>query len=169
MTWREAFQVNTAEDLGVYCLENDILFEWVGSRGSKLRTRQRRPVVARHPESGELVWFNQLTFFHTSSLDSDLYQILERHLKPEEFPHSTVHADGSPIDHGLVRHLRLAYQAEEAIFQWQSGDLLLVDNIRVAYGRKPFTGERRVLVCMGNQCSWSSLTKNWIPPSSNWQ
>ncbi|MEV5548310.1 TauD/TfdA family dioxygenase [Streptomyces sp. NPDC052309] len=31
---------------------------------------------------------------------------------------------------------------------WAAGDLLLIDNVLVAHGRRPFTGRRRVLVAM---------------------
>ena len=33
---------------------------------------------------------------------------------------------------------------------WNVGDLLLVDNVLVGHGRRPFTGQRRVLVAMSD-------------------
>ncbi|CAM5231048.1 hypothetical protein SANTM175S_04757 [Streptomyces antimycoticus] len=33
---------------------------------------------------------------------------------------------------------------------WHTGDLLLIDNMLVAHGRRPYTGTRRVLVAMSD-------------------
>ena len=45
---------------------------------------------------------------------------------------------------------RLALRAETVTFPWRRGDVLLLDNMLTAHGRRPFTGDRRVLVAMGN-------------------
>jgi len=34
-------------------------------------------------------------------------------------------------------------------YKWQVGDILLVDNNTVMHSRKPFTGDRRILVSLG--------------------
>jgi hypothetical protein len=34
---------------------------------------------------------------------------------------------------------------------WRAGDLMLIDNVLVAHGRRPFTGSRRVLVAMSGR------------------
>ena len=38
------------------------------------------------------------------------------------------------------------YDAHTTSEPWQSGDLLIVDNVRCAHSREPFEGEREVLV-----------------------
>lgn len=48
-----------------------------------------------------------------------------------------------------LQAVRQAYHARELLFQWRRNDVLLLDNILAAHGRKPFTGERRILVAMG--------------------
>jgi len=48
----------------------------------------------------------------------------------------------------VIDEIRKAYDSETVKFDWQRGDLLLVDNMLVAHGREPFTGDRRVLVAM---------------------
>jgi len=47
-----------------------------------------------------------------------------------------------------LNHIRQAYSQEETIFAWQEGDILMLDNMLVAHGRKPYAGTRRVVVGM---------------------
>jgi alpha-ketoglutarate-dependent taurine dioxygenase len=155
--WRQAFRVANADELENYCRANDISYEWLGPRGGNLRTRQQRDVVAMHPYSKALAWFNHLTFFHTSSLDDDLRQLLAQTVGTGNFPHATFYGDGCAIDDGIVQHLRDAYRAEETCFAWLPGDILLVDNILVAHGRKPFAGDRNVLVSMAELSNWNEV------------
>jgi alpha-ketoglutarate-dependent taurine dioxygenase len=157
LSWREAFQVETVANVETYCRENQIVFEWLDAPGGKLRTRQQRPTIARHPVTGERTWFNHLAFFHPSSLDPDLRALLGGYLRPDEYPHATLHADGSPVEDDTIQAIRDAYRAEECVFDWQAGDLLLVDNMLVAHGRRAYKGERRILVCMADLQSWQSV------------
>jgi len=47
---------------------------------------------------------------------------------------------------GAIVELR----AETVTFSWQRGDVLVLDHMLTAHGRRPFTGDRRVLVAMGS-------------------
>ena len=46
--------------------------------------------------------------------------------------------------------LNRVYEANTAREPWQAGDLMLVDNVRTAHSREPFTGPREVLVAMAD-------------------
>ncbi len=46
--------------------------------------------------------------------------------------------------------LNQAYEAHTVREPWQSGDLLLVDNIRTAHSREPYEGPREVLVALAD-------------------
>jgi alpha-ketoglutarate-dependent taurine dioxygenase len=158
MSWEKAFQIKDAEALERYCGMNQITFEWLGpSRGPRLKTRQHRHVIARHPITSELVWFNHATFFHESSLDADLRQMLHELCGPDDLPHATSYGDGSPFEADTIQHLRDAYKQEETIFPWRAGDVLVLDNMLVAHARRPFRGPRKILVAMAETCHWSTV------------
>lgn len=155
MTWQKAFGVTEREALERHCRERGIGWEWCG--GDRLRTVQVRPAVARHPLSGEPVWLNHAMALHASSLPVELRRTIEREMGAAALPHATTYGDGTPIPDEVVEVLRAAYRAETATFDWREGDLLLVDNLRVAHGREPYSGERSVAVAMGQPVRWSDL------------
>jgi hypothetical protein len=71
----------------------------------------------------------------------------------EHMPRNVRFGDGSPIDDAIVDHIRSLYSEESISFAWQKGDILLLDNMLTAHGRNPFTGERKIVVAMGEMIS----------------
>lgn len=148
LTWQTVFQTRDKSVVEEYCRRNAIEFEW--KYGERLRTCQVRQAVAKHPKTGELVWFNHATFFHFSTLESTLRDALLAEFREEDLPNNTYYGDGSPIEPEVLEELRAAYQQEMVLFPWQRGDLLMLDNMSVAHGRSPFVGTRKVVVGMAD-------------------
>ncbi|MFJ2815828.1 FtsX-like permease family protein [Streptomyces sp. NPDC087294] len=71
-------------------------------------------------------------------------------LPEEEWPQSVMFADGSPVPAAYVTHVQETGLRLAVDVGWNAGDLLLVDNVLVGHGRRPFTGPRRVLVAMSD-------------------
>ncbi len=146
-SWQSSYHVTdkiAAEDL---FHRTKIEFDWKGDDG--LRTRQVRPAITKHAVTGESVWFNHIAFWHVSSLESEVRSAMLKVFKEEDLPYNTYYGDGSAIDESIVDELREAYRRATAAFAWQKGDVLMLDNMLVAHGRRPFTGSRRVLAAMG--------------------
>ena len=61
-------------------------------------------------------------------------------------PFNTLFGNGDPVGEDIVELLNQTYEAHTMREPWQSGDLLLVDNIRTAHSREPYEGPREVLV-----------------------
>lgn len=59
-------------------------------------------------------------------------------------------ADGSPIPDEYVLQVRDRGLENAVNVDWYEGDLLLIDNLLVGHGRRPFTGPRRILVAMSD-------------------
>jgi alpha-ketoglutarate-dependent taurine dioxygenase len=148
LPWQEVFQTEDKAVVEAYCRMARMEFEW--RDGDRLRTRQVRPAIARHPRTGAMVWFNHATFFHVSSLDPALRDAMLTVFEEEDLPNNTYYGDGSPIEASVLDELRGAYEQETAIFPWEQGDILLLDNMMTAHGRKSFEGPRTVLVAMAD-------------------
>jgi len=148
LSWTEVFQTEDRNEVEKYCENNAIQFEWVGKNG--LRTRQLAGASYSHPSTGEKVWFNQAHLFHISSLSSNNRASLEDTFKKEDLPRNVYYADGEDIEEEALDHIRKAYRDNTITFDWQEGDLLLLDNMLYSHGRQPFTGNRRILVGMAN-------------------
>lgn len=146
LSWQDVFQTNDPAAVEDYCREASIECEWRDAE--HLRTSQLCQSVATHPETHEQVWFNQAHLFHVSSLDSELRNAL-LNSTGGELPRNAVHGDGSPISDDDLQEIRAAYEMEAVEFPWQQGDVLVVDNMLVAHGRRPYRGDRKIVVAMG--------------------
>jgi alpha-ketoglutarate-dependent taurine dioxygenase len=154
-TWQAVFKTSDRADVEQYCHENGIRPEW--RDGDRLRIRYVRPAVARHPRSGDMVWFNHATFFHVSTLEPALRESLLATVGEADLPYNTYYGDGSAIEAEVLEALRAAYRQATVLFPWQTGDLLMLDNMLVAHGRSPFAGPRKIVVGMAETCHWDDL------------
>jgi alpha-ketoglutarate-dependent taurine dioxygenase len=165
LTWQVAFQTTDKAMVESYCRKNNIEFEW--KNNNRLRTRQVRRTIAKHPRTGELVWFNHLAFFHVSTLETPIREALLSQFKEEDLPNNTYYGDGSPIEQSILDEVREAYLKEKNTFPWQEGDILMLDNMLTAHGREPFEGPRKVVVGMAEPCNWETCGTEQAQPGDH--
>jgi alpha-ketoglutarate-dependent taurine dioxygenase len=140
VSWQQAYATDKAEDVNAYCLEHGTQARWVDG---ELMTRQQREVTLKHPTSGLPVWFNHICFFHRSAIPADLLGLLMEEGKG--LPFDTTYGNDEPIELGVVEELRSAYRACSVCYEWRAGDVLVLDNLRIAHGRRAFSGSRSLL------------------------
>lgn len=146
-SWMETYCTKDRKEVE-RCLQADgHSFEW--KPNGTLRICMHAPATSRHPVNEEEVWINQAEQWHSSSMESTLLEDLLSILSEEELPHNAFLGDGSPLSKSDLENIRTAMAAEERVFKWQAGDLLLCDNLLVMHGRQPYSGNRKILVAMG--------------------
>ena len=64
------------------------------------------------------------------------------------YPKSVFFGDGGAIADDDIAQIARALTESETVFAWQVGDVLLVDNQAIAHGRRPFKGERQIMVAL---------------------
>jgi hypothetical protein len=147
-SWQDTFETDSRDDVEQYLAGTDASWEWLRDDG--LRVRQVRPATVRHPVTGTEVWFNQADQWHPASLGDDAAAELAQVLPADEMPQSVTFADGTPIPPEYVIQVRDRGLEEAVDVDWHEGDLLLIDNVLVGHGRRPFTGKRKILVAMSD-------------------
>jgi alpha-ketoglutarate-dependent taurine dioxygenase len=150
-SWQKVFGVSTRAEVDAYCDENRMQAIWSGER---LTVTYVRDAIHRHPVSAEQLWFNHGLFFNPVSLPEALrleLAELQAQGAVDELPYDTSYGDGSPFEAMTLQEIRAAYAAETRTFAWRAGDVLVLDNMRFAHGRQPYTGRRRVLVGMSDE------------------
>lgn len=146
LKWQDVFQTNDRREVEARCRQASIRYEWKAA--GQLRTEQVCQGVFRHPHDGQMVWFNQAHLFHVSNLEVPIRDWLLENYGEENLPRNAYFGDGSRIAPAMLDEIRDAYHQSRIIFEWQTRDILMLDNARFAHGRQPFTGQRRVLVAM---------------------
>lgn len=147
LNWQEVFRTTSKAEVEAKCRQTMMGFSW---KGDRLRTSAVRPGVARHPVTGEWSWFNQAPHWHISCLDAETRSSVQSLFAEEDWPRHCYYGDGTPIEDSVLSEICALYQQLEVVFPWQKGDVLLLDNMLTAHARNPFSGERKILVAMGD-------------------
>ncbi|MFF0161143.1 TauD/TfdA family dioxygenase [Streptomyces sp. NPDC005263] len=147
-SWQATFETEERDRVEAFLSDSGADWKWLPD--GSLRVSQLRPAIVRHPVTGDEVWFNQADQWHPASLGDDTAAALASIMPAEELPQSVSFADGSPIPDEYVIQVRDRGLDNAVDVDWHAGDLLLIDNVLVGHGRRPFTGPRRVLVAMSD-------------------
>jgi alpha-ketoglutarate-dependent taurine dioxygenase len=146
LPWTRVFNTERRQQVEDFCRGQGIEVEW--KEDGELRTRQVCQAVAQHPRTAERVWFNQAHLFHPSALSPEVLEALLDAVGEEELPRTARFGDGSPIESSALDEIRGVLSDLQIVFPWQSGDVLLLDNMLMAHARLPFEGPRKVVVAM---------------------
>lgn len=155
VSWQQFFQTSNKERVEEYCRRASIDFEWKSD--DHLTTRQVCQAVTRHPFTAELLFFNQIQLHHISCLDSEMRASMLAMFREEDLPRNVYYGDGTPIEDAVVAEISELYEQQAVRFQWQAGDIILLDNMMVAHARDPFAGSRKILVAMAEVVTQKSL------------
>ncbi|BAU88344.1 syrP-like protein [Streptomyces laurentii] len=144
-SWQATFETEDRAEVETFL--DGAEAEWGWQPDGTLRVTQLRRATLEHPVTGTEVWFNQADQWHIAGLGDDAAALAEI-IPEDELPQNAFFADGSPIPAEYITHVQEIGMKTAVDVAWEAGDLLLVDNVAVAHGRRAFTGQRRILVAM---------------------
>lgn len=145
-SWQQTFETENRDGVEEFLATTQATWAWKAD--GSLRVTQIRPATTRHPVTGTEVWFNQADQWHPAGLGDETAKTLAGILPPDELPQLVTLADGAEIPPSYIEQIRDRGLECAVDVDWRVGDLLLIDNVLVGHGRRPFTGSRRVLVAM---------------------
>ena len=144
--WQDFFHTTDRAEVERICTETGMTCEWTAGDG--LRIRQVSPAVVTHPRTGEKLFFNQVQLHHVYCLDDETRSSLRQLFAEEDLPRNVYFGDGTPIPDETMEYIGELYEELCVDFPWQATDLVAVDNMLVQHARRPFSGERKLLVAM---------------------
>ncbi|MEU1516073.1 TauD/TfdA family dioxygenase [Streptomyces sp. NPDC005811] len=147
-SWQDTFETTDRGAVEAFLDGTGATWQWKADGG--IRISAVRPSTVRHPVTGAEVWFNQADQWHPAGLGDDTAAALAQILPEEDLPQTVTFADGSPIPAEYVLQIRDRGLENAVDVNWRAGDVMVIDNLLLAHGRRPFTGDRRVLVAMSD-------------------
>ncbi|MEU1311710.1 TauD/TfdA family dioxygenase [Streptomyces cinnamoneus] len=144
----DAFGSAGRADVEAYCAARGIEAVWQGN--GDLRTRQHAEAVLTHPVTGRRGWFNQIVFLNEWTLDPVIREYLKFEFGDDGLPFNSRYGNGDPLDEQTVLDVNAVYERHTLREPWRAGDLLIVDNLRMAHSREPYEGDREIAVVLGD-------------------
>jgi alpha-ketoglutarate-dependent taurine dioxygenase len=144
--WQDFFHTDERAVVERTCEKAGMSCEWTELG---LRVRQHAKGVRTHPRTGEPIFFNQVQLHHVACLDEETQTALRQLFADEDLPRNVYYGDGTPIPDEVVERIGEVYERLCVETPWQKGDLIALDNMLVAHARRPFAGERKIIVGMG--------------------
>ncbi|MFF8500068.1 TauD/TfdA family dioxygenase [Streptomyces anulatus] len=144
----ESFGDGTRAGVEAYCATRGIELTWQAN--GDLRSGQKAPAVLRHPVSGRRGWFNQIAFLNEWTLDPVIREYLKFEFGDDGLPFNTRYGSGAPLDEDTVTTINAVYDKHTLREPWREGDLMIVDNFRMAHSREAYEGTRRIAVVLGD-------------------
>ncbi|AJD47482.1 erythronolide synthase [Isoalcanivorax pacificus W11-5] len=156
VSWRDFYKTDNRAEVEQRLRDAGIDWQWLGD--DELQTRTRCPAVIRHPETGERVFFNQVQLHHAACLEDGVRDDLIATVGEARLPRNVLYGDGDVIPDEVMAIVGDAYEACAVRFDWQRGDVVLLDNMLAAHARDPYEGPRRIVVAMGDMFARADLS-----------
>ncbi len=156
-TWPAMFGSDDRDQVERRAAQQGVRCTWLDD--GALRIENHCPAVRPHPHTGEPVWFNQAHVFclrlfqyqqeqGVTSAGEEQERFRSGRAAADREPYQCRYGDGGEIAEADIEAVRAALRAETTRFDWEPGDVLLLDNFRAAHGRDTFEGDRRVLAAL---------------------
>jgi alpha-ketoglutarate-dependent taurine dioxygenase len=165
-SWEQMFLTSDKALVSKKCKDNGIEYKWLD--GDRLQLITRTPAMLNHPVTGSKAWFNHTQVFHLEASVYEYFHInkhqkrwksvffnyfskllvyLKKSKNPMDQSMHVLFGDGSEIPSSYVQHLEEVIWKNMAIYPWQKGDVIVLDNFSTSHGRLPYEGQRDIWVC----------------------
>jgi alpha-ketoglutarate-dependent taurine dioxygenase len=160
-TWGDTFQTDEKHIVEKFLESEGMTYQW--DKDNNLATELKLPAMLQDPLSGKpclsITMFNADAFVYNFRHFKDRYNVVLRkglewfvkreYSRPNAFL-QVLHGSGEPFTAQENHEIQKAAWDNSIIFEWQAGDLLLIDNIRFGHARLNVRKPRRVIAAMAN-------------------
>jgi hypothetical protein len=157
VSWETFFGTDDRSIAAKRAAAEGLALDW--GDGDVLRAvAHRRAILAQSDTQNCL--FQQIALHHPVFLDAELRADLADACGGV-MPRNVALGSGAPLPDAWAIAIHEAQCRAAFAFQWQAGDVLVVDNVRMSHARAPYQGSRRHLVMLGE------LSADFEPSESN--
>jgi hypothetical protein len=128
----------TKPEVEDYLTRLEYEFEWAAD--DSITYWKTLPAYQPHPQTGEMLWFNQIHAHHWTFYESHpaFDDAAWNESRRAAFPVDVAYGDGSPIDTATINAIREVVWQNTVAVAMQPGDLLVCDNYQAMHGRMSF-------------------------------
>lgn len=155
VSWQAFFRTDDKAALEKACAAEGISLEW--KPNDVLCARRDALAIAKHPVTGERLWFNQIGLHHPWFLDAATRDAL-REMFGEMFPRNVTFGDGTPIPDDAIAQIDQVLNQLARTLRLEHGEVMFNDNMLVAHARETYVGDRKILVVLGDPITENELT-----------
>lgn len=171
-SWSEVYETSDKSQVERLAEEEKMPVRW---QGDSMVSQYESNAFERHPETGEMTWFNHAAVFHFTSFPAELWHAFTRTKEWRFFFHSVAvwayslvwygllrkrmaldvsFGDGTPIPVQEMHSIRRAIHKNMVLNRWEKGDIVMIDNLSTSHGRQPtYDSGRRIVV------AWSDVVE----------
>ncbi|WP_259753664.1 TauD/TfdA family dioxygenase [Pseudomonas sp. GCEP-101] len=133
--WPETFETTDKRVVESIMKSKGFDYRW-GDR-DRLSYSYVNPAFVQHCDTGEELWFNQVTELHCSYWRN--HPLYPSDLPEDAYPATTAYGDGTPIPESLITFLRAVLWEPALAVKMKRGDVLALDNLVIQHGRIGFS------------------------------
>lgn len=132
-SWKDTFEVDTKEELELFLQKSNMRYKWITNDNIRVQTPLKK-AISKDVRSGLDLFSNAIIAARMGWID-----------KLNDPSKSIQYSDGTYVDKEFVDDLNDFIDQEKVTFEWQQGDVLMIDNTITMHSRNPFTPPRKIL------------------------
>lgn len=146
--WQTTYQTDDRAEVEAIAASQGSTCRWQPNGSLRVSTRCQATLV--HPDTGAEYWFNQAEQWHPTALNPAIRSMFEGMVGRGNLPHECEYGDGEPMEPEVLAEIRRVLDDSKLLFDWQRGDVLMIDNVAMMHGREAFKGERKTLAYLSS-------------------
>jgi hypothetical protein len=135
--WQSTFHTLSRAQAEERCKEFGTEFQWLDN-GCLRTTTKVLPAVTVDERTGQKIWWNTIIGAYYGALD-------ERNIERSKM---VTYGDGKEIELEYMETCKGIFEETKVTFNWEKGDVLLIDNRLVQHSRNSFIPPRRILAAL---------------------